>query len=172
MDSVGVPLCPEDESVDDALGELRAKNRSGIVVQSAGGYRLLHVGNLLYARARGLGTLADIDGGQPVILLQAHHIKEFQLDIINPGNTWQQYETFLRGVAHRYTLLNTTGNTAMLVTASEKDALTLTLTGGYQCDGTPTHYFPEPRVIDGEDCPKWPECMGPGGRKSKIHPAP
>ena len=165
MDSIDVPLCAAGQTIDGALDELRAKNRSGVVVESAGGYRLLHAGNLLHARDRGLGTLGDVDGGQPVILLQAQHVREFRLDTTSPKNTWQEYQTFLRGASHRYTLLSATGSTAMLVTALEKDVLALTLTGGYQCDGTPTHYFPEPRVNDGEDCPKWPECAGPGGRK-------
>lgn len=172
MDSVEIPLCSAGETIDGALGELRAKNRSGVVVQSAGGYRLLHAGDLLYARDKGLATLGDVDDGQPVILLQEEHVKEFRLNTTNPKSTWHEYEAFLRDVAHRYTLLSTTGNTAMIVTASELDTLALTLTGGYQCDGTPTHYFPQPRVSDGEDCPKWPECTGPGGGKSKVHPAP
>jgi hypothetical protein len=172
VDSVDVPLCSAGDAIDGALAVLRAKNRSGVVVQSASGYRLLHVGDILYARDRGLATLGDVDGGQPVIQLEAQHVKEFRLNTTSPKSTWQEYETFLRGVAHRYTLLSTTGSTAMLVTASELDTLALTLTGGYQCDGTPTHYFPQPRVSNGEDCPKWPECTGPGGRKSKVHPVP
>jgi hypothetical protein len=172
MDSVDIPFFSGGESIATALKQMRAKNRSGVVVEGEGGYQLLHAGDLLYARDKGLAALGEVGGGHPVILLQKEHVKEFELNSVNPKSTWEEYETLLQNVGHRYTLLSATGNTATLVTASELDALSLTLTGGYQCDGTPTHYFPQPRVSDGEDCPKWPECNCPGGRKPKVHPAP
>jgi hypothetical protein len=119
MDSVDIPLCSAAETIDGALGELRTKNRSGVVVESAAGYRLLHAGDLLYARERGLATLGDLDGGQPIVFLSAQHVKDFRLNTTSPKTTSQEYQTFLRSVAHRYTLLSAAGNTAMIVTASE-----------------------------------------------------
>jgi len=172
MDSLDVPLCSSHESIVNALEDLRARNRSGIVVQGKAGYSLLHAGDLLYARDKGLTTLADISGGEPVIGLQKHHAKEFSLSVEFPASTSTEYETFLRSINHRYTLLSATGQSATIVTASESDAGALRLTGGYQCDGTPTHYFPRPRVSDGEVCPKWPECSRPDAKKPTVHPAP
>lgn len=172
MDSVELPLFLPDESISNALSELRAKNRSGLVVGEGNGYLLLYAGDLLRARASGATTLRDVANGEPVVILENHHIQQFQLDLTTPKNTWKEYEKFLQSVGSRYTLTGTTRDTAMVVTASETDVMALTLTGGYQCDGTPTHSFPRPRVGDGQDCPMWPECSRSDGQRPKVHPAP
>lgn len=172
MDSVKLPSFSSTARVDDALDQLRVKKRSGLVIKGIRKQRLLHTGDLLYAQAEGILTLGDVERGQPVLLLQDKDIAKFKLDSAKPERTGKQYERYLHSIKHRYTLIDTTGDSVMVVTASELDALALTDTGGYECDGNPTHYFPLPRVIPGQTCPLWPACGRPGGGKTKIRPVP
>ncbi len=172
MDSVKLPFLTRETSVDEALMRLRERQRSGVVIEVPHTHVLLHTGDLLYGRAKRVKTLGDIGVGERVILLRDKQFTQFNLDPVHPERTGRQFEVFLNNVGHRYALIGTHGDTVTIVTASELDTMALTQTGGYQCDGNPTHYFPLPRVVSGQVCPMWPACSKIDNSKPKIYPVP
>jgi hypothetical protein len=172
MKSVTLPFFAATVSIGDALEQLRTDKRSGLIIAGDRGNTLLHTGDLLYARAKGIATVGKVGTGRPVILLQDRHIAQFGLNSKLPESTGKEFEQYLQNFSHRYALVSTSGDSATVVTASELDFLALTLTGGYECDGTPTHYFPLPRVTAGQTCPRWPICSRPDGKKPQVRPVP
>jgi hypothetical protein len=172
MDIVNLPLLSLTTTIPEALNVLKLSQRSGLVVRDAQAVRLLHTGDLLYARAAGTHTLGDIHDLRIAIQPTSQHIERFKLDLGKPTNTGSQYEAFLSANHYRYAFLDSDQGHARIVTLSELDALGLTLTGGYQCDGSPTHYFPLPRVIVGQDCPLWPRCSRMDGSRPQVEPVP
>ncbi len=170
MEPIKLPFFSSITRIDDALDQMRAKRRSGLVVEGLSAPKLLYAGDLLYARKEGAVTLGDIQRGEPLILLLNKRIVEFPVGSVEPKGKKKQYERHLKSPEQRYALVGTSGESAMVVAASESYALAVTLTGGYECDGNPTHYFPLPRVIAGQTCPLWPACSRPDGTKSKVRP--
>ena len=57
MDTVDLPIFSAAVTVDDALRDLRTKHRSGLVLEVPSGQLLLHAGDILKARAKGIATL-------------------------------------------------------------------------------------------------------------------
>lgn len=173
MDSVEIPFLLPNTRIDSALSELRARKRAGLVMKGKSKSRVLYAGDLLYGRKSGVVTLGDVETGSAIVTLQDKDITKFKLDLDEPTRTWKQYESFLRSVDCGYTLLGTSGSSARIVTVSEEYGTALRLTGGYECDGEPTHYFPLPRVVIGENCPLWPACRPKDGGtgKPKIRPS-
>jgi hypothetical protein len=171
MDSVELPFLNRETTVEEALERLKAKQRSGVVIEVPHTPVLIHTGDLLYARENHVKTLGNIGVGERIIVLRDPQITHFKLDSAHPERTGRRFEAFLKNVGHRYALVGNFGDSVKIVTMSELDALTLMDTGGYQCDGSPTHYFPLPRVVAGQDCPMWPACYRPD-RKPKIQPVP
>lgn len=106
------------------------------------------------------------------MLLAPEHIASFKLDLVRPLRSQAQFQKFLAQSKHNYGLVGATRDVAMIVTASELYARGLTLTGGFQCNGNPTHYFPLPYVVLGQNCPKYPECSRPSGAIPTIEAAP
>jgi hypothetical protein len=172
MDIVSLPLLSLKTTIPEALDAVKRSQRSGLVVRDAQAVRLLHTGDLLYARAAGTKTLGDIHDLRIAIQATPLHVERFKLDLDEPTNTRPEFEAFLSTNHYRYAFLDSNQGHARIVTLSELDALALTLTGGYQCDGSPTHYFPLPRVIVGQDCPLWPRCSRTDGSRPKVEPVP
>jgi hypothetical protein len=172
MDVVILPLISPDTSVMTALGLLRDRQRSGLVVeQLSEEYTLLYSGDMLRARAAKISWIGQVPGGRPMLRLRIEHARKYELDLVRPLKTWQSYERMLASNGVNYALSGSSRDTAVVVTLHEGLAEMLMMTGGYECSGTPTHYFPEPRVRVGERCPLYPECSAPGGGVPKIRPA-
>lgn len=171
MDVVMLPLVSPQTPVPSALDLLRRRERSGLVVESDNEYTLLYAGDLLRARARQIATVGEVPKARPVPLLDADQARKFDLDLVRPRRTWQSYERVLDSLGALYGLVGDSQDMAMIVTRHEGLTYMLKTTGGYECSGKPTHYFPEPRVSNGDDCPLYPECSAPGGGVPKIRPA-
>ena len=169
---IAIPLVVSDTRVTDAIELLRRRQRSGLVVDRANDhYHLLHAGDLLRARANKTVVVADVPGGHPVHLLDIGSAQKFGLDLIRPNRTPVEYERMFKAQkVTDYALVGDSGDTAVIVTRHEPQGDSLMMAGGYECSGTPTHYFPEPRVSVGEECPQYPECSDPSGTP-KIRPA-
>ena len=171
MDVVMLPLVWPHSDITWALQQMRKHERGGVVMNDASdNYTLFYAGNLLRARAKHAVKMQQVEGGHPVVLPSDDHVQTFKLDLIRPNRTWQAYEQMLVNVKSSYALTGQSADAVMIVTQHEGQTATL-MTGGYECNGTPTHYFPEPRVWLGEDCPQFPECVGPGGTTPTIRAA-
>jgi hypothetical protein len=164
MDVVMVPLVWPGTPVGEALELLKRRERSGLVVQNPDeSYHLLYAGDLLRARAAGVSTVGEVERRHRVLTLNAEWASTYALDLVTPRRTGQNYERFLATEGAEYALAGDSYDTVMIVTHHEGQTEALTMTGGYRCTGTPTHYFPEPRVSSGEQCPLYPECSQKSG---------
>lgn len=172
MDVVILPLLNHTETVAAALKCMRARERAGIVRQNKDDTQtLFYAGDLLRARAKRTRTLGDMLDGEKVVLLDIPRARKYRLDIVRPHRTRRGYETMLASAQADYSLVGGTADAAMIVTVSEDMTAGLSMTGGYECTGTPRHYFPRPRVQVGKPCPLRPECKLSGGGVPTIRPA-
>lgn len=172
MDVVVLPMVWPDTKVNVALEMLQAHRRAGVVRQDLNDtYRLLFAGDLLRARAAGVSVAGEVEGGRPIFLVDSSTATAFNADLIRPRRTWAAYEQMLDALDAHYGLVGETGNEAMIVTRHEDETVALSTTGGFECTGRPTHYFPEPRVSVGEVCPLFPECSRSDGTTPTIRPA-
>lgn len=171
MDVVMLPLVPENASVAEALAHMRRHQRGGVIVQRANDrHELLYAGDLLHAKASRVKSVREVPNAKPVVLLNPLSAKKFRVDIVRPHRTAGRYETMLGKLEVDYSMVGGSNDTAMIVTISELMTRML-LTGGFRCNGTPRHFFPEPPVRPGQTCPKYPLCHVSGGGKPKIEPA-
>jgi hypothetical protein len=190
VDSIDVPIYRQlgQDSIEDALAELRRKQRGGILIEDRGRYRLLFAGDLLRARHDGRLNVQDVPGGEPAMVATEEHAAAYGLDLDQPLHSWQQYETILDAHRRRYAVpapalppitvrpahpLTRVGGhtvfaTATIVTRSEEYGALLRMTGGYECDGEPKHFFPEPYAQAGDNCPLYPECSRTDGSIPKV----
>jgi hypothetical protein len=177
MDSIDVPIYKQSGriGIDDALGELRRKERGGVLIQDGNRYRLLFAGDLLRARRAGVLNVQDVSGGEPVMVTTEEHAISHGLDLHEPHRTRRQFENILDYYNHSYTLPmpsqpSTTGTTTItkVVTRSEDLGQMLRMTGGYECTGEPKHFFPRPYVRAGDNCPRRPECSRADGSTPKV----
>lgn len=172
MDVVTLPLVTRDTEVDAALAKAKESRRSGVVVAwNPDEYRLFHAGDLLRARADAVGLIGNLQGGHAVVLVRPTDVVTHGVDVIHPQRTWNAYERMLDQTPASYALVGASSHDVMIVTRHEGQTAELSLTGGFECDGSPTHYFPAPSVSTGDDCPRYPHCQGPDGRPSRIRPA-
>ncbi len=165
METIDLPLVHGlGTTPDAALDLLYKKSRSGLVVEHDGEYTLLYFRHLLEAQRNNIDDVTEI-AGYDVELLTPSHTTKFNLDLIRPMATQDKYNDFFAAPeAHEadYALFGATSEVAVIVTKHEtlKHALS---TGGFKCNGVPVHFFPDPEVVDGQNCPKYPECTGSGG---------
>jgi CBS domain-containing protein len=172
MDVVMLPLVDARTTVSDALAIMTRQRRAGVVVQrNDDDYTILDAGTLLRARARGVTRVNRVAGAEKVQLLSPAVARKHRVDIVRPQRTWAQYEAMLEKADRRYSLVGASNDTAMVVTASEQLTAALSMAGGYECTGTPRHFFPKPRVNPGATCPDYPICKVHGGGVSKIRRA-
>jgi hypothetical protein len=171
MPIVTVPLLrvPEKLTVKGALDVLRDQRRSGLVVEQANRYRLLHTGDLLEASEGGVQNIAGVNG-EPVFLPGNAHARRFQLDLVRPLNTPTGYAKLFREARREYAAVGISEDAVMLLTRDAPALAALTLTGGYCCDGSPRHFFPRPAVSTGQHCPRHPLCKRADGRIPTVHP--
>ena len=109
-------------------------------------------------------------------LLRPDDVTTYQLDVVRPLQTMVQYQNFFAApsqLSHDYALVAAVPGTAVVVTRHEtQKSLLESSTGGFKCNGVPIyHGFPDPEVTAGQPCPKYPECMVPGGGQPVISPA-
>jgi hypothetical protein len=172
MDVVMIPLVRPQEQVSSALDLLYRRERSGLLVQSPSDtYRLFHAGDLLRGRAADISVVERVTGGYEVLVVELSVAQSFGVDLIRPFRTPRQCEGMLDRYRARYALVGEAYDTAMIMTRHEGQAAALTMTGGYECSGLPTHRFPEPRVSVGDRCPENPHSSGPDGGVPTIRPA-
>ena len=180
MDSIDVPIYQQSDrtSIDHALKELRRMKRGGLLIRNRDEYRLLFAGDLLRARRDGMVTVQDIPAGYPVMVATDEHVHIHGLNLLEPQRTGQGYEAMLDQHKVRFGVLmrdaplglSSGGVTATrrVVTRFETLVATLSMTGGYECDGVPKHYFPEPYASAGEECPLRGECRRNDGSTPRV----
>jgi hypothetical protein len=172
MDVTMLPLVWPGTAVQEALDRLNHAGRAGVVVQNFNdSYRLFYTGDLLRAREQMIATVGQVPGGEPVLLLDGGKAQQFGVDLVRPSRSADAYEKLLASQGVDYALAGESFDTAMVVTLHEEQTATLNATGGYKCTGTPTHYFPAPRVNAGDHCPMYPECSMRDGSRPIVRPA-
>lgn len=172
MDVVVLPLVWSHTTVSEALDLLQQHKRSGVVCHGTDDrYQLIYAGDLLRARARAASTIALVGERHPVLLVDEQRARPFGVDAIRPRRTPLQYEHLFDASKVQYGLVGEAADVVLIVTRHEGQTQTLTSTGGYECNGSPTHYFPEPRVTVGQVCPQYPLCSTVDGSKPTIRPA-
>jgi hypothetical protein len=168
MDTLTLPLLNANAPVSPtaALGLLRAHGRGALILEGQSDYSLLDLASLRRAEVSGIATLGEI-AGRSVLLLENAHAVSFGVDLIRPTATPNKYDEFFQQTLSDFAISGLTLDTAFVVSRHERDAAALLVTGGYQCNGSPRHYFPMPRVVVGQVCPNWPECDA-NGQKPTI----
>lgn len=174
MDIVNLPLIESNTDVSSAINRLRVEARSGLVVHEADdSHHLLYAGDLLRARVKGIHAVGQIVGTRPVVLIDRNWANKHDLDLDLDVDRFDlaQFSMFqsLHGMAKvNYALAARSREDLTIVTMGEWQLPMLTMTGGYRCNGTPTHYFPEPRVVIGAPCPLYPGCQIPGTNQRPV----
>jgi hypothetical protein len=172
MDVVILPLVWHTTPVAEALEMLKDNKRAGVVRENPDGtYRLLFAGDLLRARATAKTLVEQVQGGRDILLMDAPMATSANVDLVRPHRTWQPWEHLLDARAVEYALIGANSEHVMLVTRHESLKDMLSTTGGFECTGTPTHFFPEPEVGVNMDCPLFPACQRTDGTTPKIQPA-
>jgi hypothetical protein len=172
VDVVTLPLVRHDTTVEEALEAMNAWRRSGVVVlDQTDDYRLFFAGDLLRARANKIQQCGEAEGGKRLVIVDPPLVQQFSLDLVRPRRSWAQYEQMLDSQQSSFALVGEGNNEVLLVTRHEELEQMLTLTGGYECTGAPRHYFPEPYVTNGAQCPLYPACAVHGQPPSIIRPA-
>ena len=169
MDLVTVPLLSPNDEISSALDLLKRVRRSGLVRQDATDvYTLLYIGRLRRAQAKGLARLEDCEGGHRIVVLDLPLAGTFGLDLVRPLRTAVEYEQMLDARAAEYALVAENVRDVMLVTRYERLTVMLSATGGYECTGNPTHFYPDPDVQLGDKCPERAECWVDGAPEPII----
>jgi hypothetical protein len=170
MDIVMLPRVLPTDEVGWAIRQLRERKRAGVVRHNTDDtYTLFYLSDLGRARTQKLSTMEQVPNGSPVVLLNSPYAAKYALDLVRPTRTAQAYEGMLADLGLSYAVAGETADTVMVVTEHESQTAALS-TGGYECTGTPTHYFPQPMVSVGDACPLSPECDGPDGAQPTIRP--
>ena len=169
MDTVMLPKVHRSTSLFAALERMRVAQRSGLLVEiDFEKIRLLYLGQLLKAIEGQVETVGEIREAHRVVVLDMGRSQQSGLDLVRPYRTEAAFENFLVGEQADYALAGDSSDMAMVVTKSETQRAALTMTGGYRCTGKPRHYFPEPSVSAGQDCPRYPECSASGTRPTIV----
>jgi hypothetical protein len=169
-----IPFLSESLTVSKALDALKQRGRSGMVVESpAHGYRVLFTGDLLQARASRISRVAAIElpADRTCVLLDMPQARRYGVDLVRPWKTSGKFSKLLTQLNTEFALAGVTSDTVMIVSARETWVEAMNMTSGYECTGTPTHYFPEPRVRPNQRCPRYPLCSLPGGGVPTIRPS-
>ena len=171
MDTVMLPRVGAASEVEWALEQLRIRHRAGLVRRNMDDtYTLFFLSDLARARADRRSMMEQVQRGYPVLLLDELDVATATtLDLVRPIRTGHEWEKVLARSGLSYALVGESEDMVMIVTEHEWQTEMLS-TGGYECTGTPTHYFPEPRVKVGDLCPRIPECSGPWGSHPTIKP--
>ena len=167
MDTLTLPLLSVNASVSPsaAFGLLRARQRGGLILQGQNDCRLLDAASLMQAKANGIAELGQITAPSVLLLKNAHAISH-RVDLVCPTATANEYHALFDKVQSNFAIAGLTSDTAFVVTHFKGDAAAL-IGGVFQCNGSPRHTFPMPRVVVGQVCPNWPEC-DVNGQKSII----
>lgn len=175
MDVISLPLLSNQDSLHLALARLKSYERAGVVVrEDSDHFRLLHAGKLLTARADGYQLLSQVAGGEEVYVMTSVDVSNYSVDLVQPLATPGQYQSMFNAPAFAFdfALVGVDQDIAMIVTRSETKKEALQGSGGYECNGTPKHFFPEPRVTARQNCPLCIPGSLPGGGTPIISPAP
>jgi len=168
MEVVTLPVVSQSSKVSDALAKMNEYKRAGVVRHdpSEDKYRVLFVRDLLRAQDNGTPSIAQVEGGSDILILDPVTASAFGVDAVRPHRTYLEAEKMLDARGVGYALLAASWDEAMLMTRYEK--YSHNLTSRYKCNGTPTHVFPEPYVSPGQQCPDYPLCSGPGSAPPTI----
>jgi hypothetical protein len=164
MDTVMLPLVWSRSEINQALEEARLRRRAGVVRYNPDDtYTLFYLSDLGRARIRGLTFMEQVPGGHPAALLDTTRAAALNLDLVRPSLTAPAFERVLADMGLDFAVAGQSRDMVMIVTLHERQTDSLS-TGGYECSGTPTHYFPDPDVSDGQLCPLRPECSAAPGQ--------
>jgi hypothetical protein len=177
MDAVPLPVYLQSDRtpISQALAQLRQLSRGAIVLQDGSRLQLLFAGDLLRARAQGTINVQSVRVDRELTVIADEAAQERSLDLRNPFNSQEQYATYFNVLNTDYAVpasqtrglgrsLGPGPGMAVVITRSETLGAALRMAGGYECDGEPRHYFPEPSVSVGERCPEYPLCSRSDGK--------
>jgi hypothetical protein len=153
MDTIELPRFPSDTSLRLSLNAMRAAGRSAVIRDSNDNVDLLKAGDIFGGLAHNIETLGKIMSSNPIFRLSIHEIQEWNLDAINPHQTWDRYEKFLDSKQHSYALLSSTAVSGVVVTRHE--GLTTAISSGPKdcyCLGPDQHEFPPPSRSSKDKC--------------------
>lgn len=175
-DVVNLPLVEHTATVAAALKRM-GRARAGIVVKwPDDAHSLVLAGALLRARDAGVELVSGVPG---VHLVTPHRSNTRARQIADQiglmevfDKTKDQiarsvYTQLFRKIGYDYAIAGSSNRMARVITGSPRVAAMLNMSGGYQCTGTPRHYFPDPFVEVDDPCPEVPLC----GKDSVIVPA-
>jgi hypothetical protein len=168
MDVVTLPVVWPSVTVSDALARMEEYERAGVIRHNAtaDSYRLLFVRDLHRALDAGTPSVAQVEGGSDILILDAATATAFGVDAVRPHRTLDQAEKMLDARSVGYALLAAGWDEAMILTRHE--LYKENLTSRFKCNGTPMHIFPEPYVRLGDQCPEYPLCSGTGSTPPTI----
>jgi hypothetical protein len=159
-----LPLMEPEIEIDDALIRMSSLQRSVVVVEAGNAGLLMPEPMLRQSRGLGVRLLGAASGGLPVPFLSYRETAASGLSLAGP----RRLDSFFGSYPQHLVLAARVPRTVTLVTSRE--SLALTLSGSkYSCNGQTRpygrpHYFPNPSVNDGDNCPKWPACNVDGTR--------
>jgi len=128
MDIVELPVLSIEAQLDEALAEMKQKERSAVVAIDGTRCWLFKAGWVVVGLARHEKVLADVENRTRVHLALPTEVDSYGIDLINPTNTWTAVESFLDNVARRSYMITTTqplliGQMAAVVTRHESLAV-------------------------------------------------
>jgi len=155
--TVDLPLMEPEIEIDDALVRMSSLQRSLVLMESGKAGLLMPEPILRRSRQHGVRLLGEVSGGWKVPFLTYGESAASGLNLMG----LPRLESLFGRFPMHLVLALPTPKTATLVTARE--SLASMLSGSkYRCNGQKRngqpHYYPNPPVNDGDDCPKWPEC--------------
>lgn len=153
MDVTHLPLLKDFTPLHDAVKAMRVQQRSAVLRESAASLGLIEIPKIFAALADKQTSLFNVSVAEPVYRLMPADISNWNLDTRRPGNTWQAYEQFLKSVSHDYVLLDSFGDTGLIVTLHEGQTQKIkTRPNDCYCRGPKEHSFPPPQISSGGSC--------------------
>ena len=167
MDTVVLPVLNPDRSLDEALWRMREADRSAVLVvrKSNEKYGLAYIGSVRRAQAKGKTTLGQIEDMHAVLVMDPVGATRYNLDLQNLHRTRNEAERYLDAINTMYSVVSAAPDNATLVTRHEGQTALINQYNNFECDGPEQHFFPEPAVTPGQECP---ECAPPKGKIIKI----
>ncbi len=175
MDVIDLPVLPIDAPLKDALGVMRAAERSGIVAieisayfPESGRYRcwLYKAGWVVVGISRGEYVLGDLEQRRRVHILSDGVTSMRGIDLTNPQHTWQAVEQMLDKVGKSYALAGPappSGNSVRVITRHEELAAEVR-SGPADCYCTNPNRLDDPHPYRPPPIPGNGQCLYDGSK--------
>jgi hypothetical protein len=169
MGIVMLPRVSPETTIESALNLLLKHKRGGVVsVNRNGRYSLLYASDLHLAKATKIKTVGGVKKRRRALLLDNREARKFGVDLVRPWQTEQGYDRMFDQHKADFAIALELSDMIAVVTRHEGQERALSTTGGYKCNGTPAHRFPDPLVELRQECPRYPECSMTSGRIPTI----